>query len=105
MLEEAAGPGRRLHTAPLELPYGRGINFQLAVDDVDAIHSRALASKTPIIIPMEERWYPLGTASGSTGGAAAAGPRECGGTASSSSPIPTVTSWRPYRDLGVRPAA
>ena len=29
MLEEAAGPGRRFRTAPLEYPYGRGINFQI----------------------------------------------------------------------------
>jgi hypothetical protein len=27
MLEEAAGPGRRFRTAPLEYPYGRGVNF------------------------------------------------------------------------------
>ena len=27
MLQEAAGPGRRFRTAPLESPYGRGVNF------------------------------------------------------------------------------
>ena len=30
MLEEAAGPGRRFRTAPLERPYGRGVNFQIS---------------------------------------------------------------------------
>ena len=40
MLEEAAGPGRRFRTAPLELPCGRGVNFQLRVDDVDEEYGR-----------------------------------------------------------------
>ena len=31
MLEEAAGPGRRFHTAPLERPFGRGMNLQVRV--------------------------------------------------------------------------
>ena len=30
MIQEAAGPGRRFRTAPLELPYGRGVNLQIA---------------------------------------------------------------------------
>jgi hypothetical protein len=34
MVQEAAGPGRRLRTAPLEPPFGRGVNFQLRVEDV-----------------------------------------------------------------------
>ena len=28
MIQEAAGPGRRFRTAPLEPPRGRGVNFQ-----------------------------------------------------------------------------
>ena len=36
MIQEAAGPGRRFRTARLELPFGRGVNFQLRVEDVDA---------------------------------------------------------------------
>ena len=35
MLEEAAGPGRRFRTAPLEYPYGRGANFQIEVRRCD----------------------------------------------------------------------
>src|SRR5689334_6809734 len=38
MLEEAAGPGRRFHIAPLEHPFGRGVNFQIQVADVDGLH-------------------------------------------------------------------
>lgn len=57
MLEEAAGPGRRFRTAPLEHPYGRGVNFMFEVADVDRLHSRVLAAGCSIVIPMEERWY------------------------------------------------
>ena len=57
MLEEAAGPGRRFRTAPLEHPYGRGMNLQIEIPDVDTLHARVLASDLGIIIPLEERWY------------------------------------------------
>jgi catechol 2,3-dioxygenase-like lactoylglutathione lyase family enzyme len=57
MLEEAAGPGRRFRTAPLEHPYGRGINLQIEVADVDALHARIRAAGFDLLIPLEERWY------------------------------------------------
>lgn len=57
MLEEAEGPGRRFHQAPLEHPYGRGVNFQIEVADVDAIHARVQAAGFALLIPLEERWY------------------------------------------------
>lgn len=41
MIQEAAGPGRRFRTGPLEPPCGRGVNFQLRVEDIDAVHARA----------------------------------------------------------------
>jgi len=57
MLEEAAGPGRRFHTAPLEHPYGRGVNFQIEVPDIDALHGAVQRAGLSILIPIEERWY------------------------------------------------
>lgn len=57
MLEEAAGPGRRFTTAPLERPFGRGINIQIRIPDVDALHARVLRSELAVPIPIEERWY------------------------------------------------
>lgn len=57
MLEAAAGPGRRFSTAPLERPFGRGVNFQIAVRDVDALYARVEAAGCDVPIPMEERWY------------------------------------------------
>ena len=57
MLEEAAGPGRRFRVAPLEHPYGRGVNFMIEVADIDRLHSEVQAAGSTIVIPLEERWY------------------------------------------------
>lgn len=57
MLEEAAGPGRRFRIAPLEHPYGRGVNLQIEVSDVDALHKRTQAAGISLVLPLEERWY------------------------------------------------
>ena len=57
MLEEAAGPGRRFHVAPLEFPLGRGMNLQIQVTDVDALYARVKRSSLTIHLPLEERWY------------------------------------------------
>ena len=59
MLREAAGPGRRFRTAPLERPYGRGINFETGVSDVDALYQRVLAAGIVPVAPIEERWYDI----------------------------------------------
>jgi catechol 2,3-dioxygenase-like lactoylglutathione lyase family enzyme len=59
MLEEAAGPGRRFRTAPLEHPYGRGVNFQITVADAAALHKRVLAAGLIPQLSIEERWYRL----------------------------------------------
>jgi catechol 2,3-dioxygenase-like lactoylglutathione lyase family enzyme len=58
MVEEAAGPGRRFRTAPLEYPYGRGINLMIEVNDIDALHRRVEeAGSFEIVVPLEECWY------------------------------------------------
>jgi catechol 2,3-dioxygenase-like lactoylglutathione lyase family enzyme len=102
MLQEAAGPGRRFRTAPLELPHGRGVNFQLRVDDVDAVLARAVAAGVDIVVPMEERWYRFDVAE-SGGRWQAAGPTEAGNRQFVLAD-PDGYLWRPFRDLGVRPA-
>ena len=60
MLEEAAGPGRRFHTAPLEHPFGRGINLQIACTNVTRLHAKVIAAGGEVVIPMETRWYRAG---------------------------------------------
>lgn len=57
MLQQADGPGRRFRTAPLERPFGRGINLQIRVGEADAIQDRLLAAGIRFVQPMEERWY------------------------------------------------
>ncbi|CAN5725002.1 VOC family protein [soil metagenome] len=61
MLQEAYGPGRRFRTATLEQPYGRGVNLQIEVADVDSLHRRVSATEAEMVLPMEERWYRTGT--------------------------------------------
>src|SRR5690349_2551271 len=57
MLQEAAGPGRRFRTAPLQRPFGRGVNLQILVPDVDATHAAVLDAGIEPTIPLEDRWY------------------------------------------------
>ena len=44
-------------TAPLEPPLGRGINFQIEVDDARAVHDRVVAAEVPLFRPLRESWY------------------------------------------------
>ncbi len=60
MLEEAGGPGRRFRTAPLEHPFGRGLNIQILVADVDALCARVRGAGHTLLVPLEERWYRIG---------------------------------------------
>jgi catechol 2,3-dioxygenase-like lactoylglutathione lyase family enzyme len=57
MLEEAAGPGRRFRTAPLQRPFGRGMNLQIQVEDAGALHKRVLAAGFAPFLPIEDQWY------------------------------------------------
>jgi len=57
MLEEYAPGARMLAKAPFERPYGRGINFQIRVEDVDALHAKVVDAGLPTFLPLEERWY------------------------------------------------
>ncbi|MDR3513101.1 MAG: VOC family protein [Caulobacteraceae bacterium] len=60
MLEQAAGPGRRFRTAALEYPFGRGVNLQIRVGDVDALRAAVEAAGLTVLIDLEERWYRQG---------------------------------------------
>ena len=41
----------------LEYPFGRGINFQLEVDNVEDIYNNLINNGYEIKYPMEENWY------------------------------------------------
>jgi lactoylglutathione lyase len=57
MLEQSVSPGRLSPRAELAYPFGRGINFQIQVSDVDRLHAVILAAGVAIYLPLEERWY------------------------------------------------
>ncbi len=57
MLEEFEPGARMLARAPFEPPFGRGINFQILVEDVDALQAAVIAAGLPIFLAMEEAWY------------------------------------------------
>jgi catechol 2,3-dioxygenase-like lactoylglutathione lyase family enzyme len=44
-------------TAPLEYPFGRGINMQMIVDDIDVLISALKLHRYPLILEPEEHWY------------------------------------------------
>lgn len=56
---DRGSPDRRgvWETGPLELPFGRGINFQLQLDDIGELLERIEAQGWPVFFGPEERWY------------------------------------------------
>ena len=60
MLEELM-PERRWVTALLEQPFGRGINFQITIDDVAPILASLDAAGWPLFLESEETWYRVGS--------------------------------------------
>jgi lactoylglutathione lyase len=57
MLEQPVSQGRLSPRAELAYPFGRGINFQIQVSDVERLHAAILAAGVAIYLPLEERWY------------------------------------------------
>ena len=56
MLQELA-TDNMWETGKLEYPFGRGINFQLEVDNVDTIYNSLKANGYEIMVEIEENWY------------------------------------------------
>ena len=57
MIEQPVDPERVWNTAELAAPFGRGINLQIRVGDVDALYASLEAQGVPFFRPMEEKWY------------------------------------------------
>lgn len=55
MLEQPTG--RAFVNGDLAQPYGRGVNFEIEVSDVDALHEHVRTTGTEIWLPIEEKWY------------------------------------------------
>lgn len=63
LMLDQLGAGRDWVTAPLERPFGRGVNFQIEVDAVAPILDRLAAAGITLFLPLETKSYrtPSGT--------------------------------------------
>jgi len=61
MMFEELGVGRNWITGELEPPWGRGINFQIEVENVDELYAKVQGAAPPVggklFLPLEEKWY------------------------------------------------
>ncbi len=57
MLEQRDGVDRQWITGLLEQPFGRGINFQITVPDVDAVLARLAGDGRKAFMDIEDKWY------------------------------------------------
>jgi catechol 2,3-dioxygenase-like lactoylglutathione lyase family enzyme len=60
LMLEQAGIIRNWVTGPLERPHGRGINFQIAVEDADVVAEALVAAGVPLFLEPETTWYRIG---------------------------------------------
>jgi hypothetical protein len=56
MLEQPTG--RTFLTAELAHPYGRGVNFQIEVSNIQALYAAVQAAGCPMVLDLEDAWYP-----------------------------------------------
>lgn len=57
MLEQPLAQDRLWPSAELVYPFGRGINLQIEVADIDALHAAVSAAGTPFHLVLEDMWY------------------------------------------------
>ena len=57
MIEELSDKSRTMMVGELQSPFGRGMHFQIMVDDVGSLHENLKKNGYPIFSDMEEKWY------------------------------------------------
>jgi len=58
MLDEIVADSERTWiTAELSYPFGRGINLQIKVSDVEALYQSVKTAEAFVFLDMEEKWY------------------------------------------------
>ena len=57
MLEELTNDSRAHNVGELKKPLGRGMHFQIMVEDVQGLYDNFKNNSYPIFIDMEEKWY------------------------------------------------
>jgi catechol 2,3-dioxygenase-like lactoylglutathione lyase family enzyme len=57
IVQHEAGDVRSWIAGELVQPYGRGMNLEIEVEDVDALHAACVRHGARIFLAMEEKWY------------------------------------------------
>ena len=57
MIEQSTDPERIWVVGELAQPYGRGINLQIRVSDVDGLHRSLAAAGIAFFVALEDKWY------------------------------------------------
>lgn len=60
MIEEYHNKGWLADKPENEPPYGRGINFQIELSDIQPVYDNLLSVQYPLFCDMEENWYDMG---------------------------------------------
>ncbi len=58
MLEQPSN--RAFLLGDLQFPYGRGMNLQIDVDDLDVLYDSVVKAGGRLALPLEEKWYRVG---------------------------------------------
>ncbi len=58
MLEQPTN--RSFLLGDLQFPYGRGMNLQIDVDDLDVLYDSVVKAGGRVVLPLEEKWYRVG---------------------------------------------
>lgn len=64
MLEEIDPKNRLWMTGELQRPFGRGVNFQIEIEDVDDVYQVLRDRNYPIYLEIEDKWYRTGNVMG-----------------------------------------
>jgi catechol 2,3-dioxygenase-like lactoylglutathione lyase family enzyme len=60
MLKELGSPIRAWMKCDLERPFGRGINFQFRIGDVDRLAAKFITADWTFVLPLEDKLYRVG---------------------------------------------
>ena len=61
LMLDQRGLTRDWETGPMEVPYGRGVNFQVRVASLEPILAALAGANWPLFLAPEEKWYRTGT--------------------------------------------
>ena len=61
MLEELTAISHAHNVGTIEKPFGRGMHFQIKVDNVQVLYDIFKKENYPIFMEMEEKWYRMNT--------------------------------------------